>query len=226
MEYPGKELEVFDGAKIFQKYILLKIIKYLKDGIFEVGAGLGSFSREYIRKFNQVHLSDLDSHNFAELKKKFSDSKTKISQEKIQDTNQTYNTIIYLNVLEHIKEDEEEMNIAGSKLNLGGNLIILVPAHQNLYSKFDEAVGHCKRYETDFFTNFKNPNLKLKKLIYLDMLGYLLYFLNRLFFREEVYPSQNKILIWDKIFIPLTIILDFLFFYKFGKNILCVYEKV
>ncbi len=226
MEYPGKELEVFDGAKIFQKYIFLKIKEYLKDGIFEVGAGLGSFSREYVRKFNEVHLSDLDSHNFAELKKKFSNTKIKISQEKIQDTSQTYNTIIYLNVLEHIKKDEEEMNIASSKLNLGGNLIILVPAHQNLYSKFDEAVGHCKRYETGFFTNFKNPNLKLKKLIYLDMLGYLLYFFNNIFFKEEVYPSKNKIFIWDKIFIPITIILDFMFFYKFGKNILCVYEKV
>ena len=44
--------------------------------------------------------------------------------------------------------------------------------------------------------------------------------------KKEVYPSKNKILIWDKIFIPITIILDFIFFYKFGKNILCVYEKV
>ena len=39
-------------------------------------------------------------------------------------------------------------------------------------------------------------------------------------------PSKTKILIWDKIFIPITIILDFLTFYKFGKNILCVYEKI
>ena len=129
-------------------------------------------------------------------------------------------------MLEHIQKDIEEIDIASSKLNSGGNLIILVPAHQNLYSKFDKAVGHCKRYDIQFFKNLKRNDLKIKKLIYLDTLGYLLYFLNKIFFKEEEYPSKTKILIWDKIFIPITIILDFLTLYKFGKNILCVYEKV
>ena len=55
--------------------------------------------------------------------------------------------------------------------------------------------------------------------IYLDMFGYFLYFLNKIFFKEEEYPSTFKIMIWDKIFIPVTILLDFLSFYKFGKNI-------
>ncbi len=226
MEYPGKELEIFDKAKIFQKYVFLKIKKYFKDGIFEVGAGLGSFTREYINQYNNVHLSDLDTHNYNELKKKFSNKKALIFNEKIQKTKFTYNTIIYLNVLEHIQKDIEEIDIASSKLNSGGNLIILVPAHQNLYSKFDKAVGHCKRYDIQFFKNLKRNDLKIKKLIYLDTLGYLLYFLNKIFFKEEEYPSKTKILIWDKIFIPITIILDFLTLYKFGKNILCVYEKI
>ena len=99
-KYLGKELEIFDKAKIFQKYIFLKIKKYFKDNIFEVGAGLGSFSKEYLNKFKDIHLSDLDEYNFNELKKKFSGQGIKISQEKIQDTNLNYNTIVYLNVLE------------------------------------------------------------------------------------------------------------------------------
>ena len=101
-----------------------------------------------------------------------------------------------------------------------------MPAHQNLYSKFDKAVGHCKRYDIDYFKNINNNKLKIKKLIHLDMFGYFLYFLNKIFFKEEEYPSTFKIMVWDKIFIPITILLDFLSFYKFGKNILCVYEKI
>tara|TARA_Y100001958_G_C21187307_1_gene516085 strand:+ start:758 stop:1438 length:681 start_codon:yes stop_codon:yes gene_type:complete len=225
MEYQGQELEAFDKAKIFQKYIFFQIKKYFKNGIFEVGAGLGSFSKEYINDYQDIHLSDLDTQNFKTLKKKFSEKKIKISQEKIQDTNLKYNTIVYLNVLEHIKEDTKEINDAESKLNPGGNIIILVPAHQNLYSKFDKAVGHCKRYDIDYFKNINNKKLRIKKLIHLDMFGYFLYFLNKIFFREEEYPSTFKIMVWDKIFIPITILLDFLSFYKFGKNILCVYEK-
>ncbi len=226
MEYQGKELEIFDKAKIFQKYIFFKIKKYFKDDILEVGAGLGSFSKEYINLFKNIHLSDLDYGNYIKLKEKFSHKNIKISQEKINETNKLYNTIVYLNVLEHIKEDVSEINEACAKLKLGGNLIILVPAHQSLYSEFDKAIGHCKRYNKKFFKKVNNKNLKIKKLIYLDTAGYLLYYLNKIFFKEEVYPSLSKILIWDKIFIPLTIILDLIFFYKFGKNILCVYEKI
>ena len=85
---------------------------------------------------------------------------------------------------------------------------------------------NLKLQSIQFFKNLKRNDLKIKKLIYLDTLGYLLYFLNKIFFKEEEYPSKTKILIWDKIFIPITIILDFLTLYKFGKNILCVYEKV
>ena len=69
---------------------------------------------------------------------------------------------------------------------------------------------------TQFFKNINIDNLKIKKLIFLDLLGYL-YFFNKIFFKEEEYPSKIKILIWDKIFIPITIILDFITMYKFGK---------
>ena len=99
MEYQGQELEAFDKAKIFQKYIFFQIKKYFKNGIFEVGAGLGSFSKEYINDYQDIHLSDLDTQNFKTLKKKFSEKKIKISQEKIQDTDLKYNTIVYLNEL-------------------------------------------------------------------------------------------------------------------------------
>ena len=52
-----------------------------------------------------------------------------------------------------------------------------------------------------------------------------LYFLNKIFFKNEVYPTKLKIFIWDKIFTPLTIVIDFLTFRKFGKNILCIIKK-
>ena len=84
MDYQGQELEIFDKAKIFQKYVFFKIKKYFKDGIFEVGAGLGSFSKEYINHYKNIHLSDLDTHNFNQLKMKFSSKNIKISKEKIR----------------------------------------------------------------------------------------------------------------------------------------------
>jgi len=226
MDYVGKELEIFDTAKVFQKYVYFLIKKYFKNKIFEVGAGLGSFTRQYNNSYKEIYLSDLDKNNYLVLKKKFSKKKNiKINNQKINQINIKFNTILYLNVLEHIKKDKSEINLAISKLNSGGHLIILVPAHQKLYSKFDKAIGHCKRYNINFFKNNKFKNAKVEKLIYLDMVGYFLYFCNKIFFKEEIYPSKIKVFLWDKFFSPITIVLDFFTNYKYGKNVLCVYKK-
>ena len=227
MEYPGQELEIFDKATIWRKYISILTKKYFKNDFLEVGAGIGSFTSNYYKNIKNIVLTELDEKNIKILKDKYSaDKNITIQNKKISEINEKFNTIIYLNVLEHIKEDTLEIRSALDKLNLGGCLIILVPAHQELYGKFDEAVGHYKRYNIDYFKFSKFENAKIEKLIYLDLFGYLLYFLNKLFFKDEVYPSKFKIFLWDKIFSPITFFLDYLTRYKFGKNILCVYKKI
>ena len=113
---------------------------------------------------------------------------------------------------------------ARNKLKKNGHLIIIVPAGKKIYSNLDKAVGHYRRYEKKFFKR-KLFNLNRVCLYSLDGLGYLLYFLNKLFFKEEVFPSKFKIFIWDKLFTPLTILFDFLTNYNFGKCILVIYKK-
>ena len=227
MNYPGEELEIFDKATIWRKYIYATIKHYFKDNFLEVGAGIGSFTTNYFEKFQNITLCDLDNENVKILQKKFYQNKNiTIYDKRINELEGKFNTIIYLNVLEHITEDSHEINSALNKLNLGGHLIILVPAHQNLFGKFDKAVGHCRRYDIDFFKLNKFKNVKIQKLIFLDLFGYILYFLNKFFFKDEVYPSKLKIFLWDKIFTPITIIMDYITRYKLGKNILCVYKKI
>ena len=227
MKYPGKELEIFDKATIWRKYIYYLTKNYLKDNILEIGEGIGSFTKGYYKKFQNITLTDLDEENVNTLKKNFSEEKNiKICSNFINEIEGKFNTIIYLNVLEHIKNDMDEINSSLNKLNTGGHLIILVPAHQKLYSKFDEIIGHCKRYEINFFQLNKFKKAEIQKLMFLDMFGYFLYFFNKIFFKEEVYPSKFKIFLWDKIFCPITIIFDYITRYKFGKNILCIYKKI
>jgi len=226
MDYAGLELENFDKAHIWRKYIFFLIKKYFNDGFLEVGAGIGSFTKNYFKKFNNIVLSEIDTNNINQLKKKFDNDKNiQISKDSIKNINKKFNTIIYLNVLEHIKDDTLEINNALEKLNVGGYLIILVPAGNKLYGKFDKAIGHERRYEIDFFKKNKFKNAKLIDLYSLDCFGYFLYFVNQLIFNEEVYPSKFKIFIWDKIFTPFTIVIDYLTRYKFGKNIMCIYQK-
>ena len=128
-----------------------------------------------------------------------------------------FDTIIYMSVLEHIEHDVSEINIALSKLESQGYLIILVPAHNYMYSQFDKEIGHFKRYEIDFFQNLKFNNSKIIKCFMTDTMGWILYYLNKIFYKNEKYPSKLKIFLWDKIFTPITSIADFLLMYKFEQ---------
>ena len=225
-EYPEIALERFDKANFWILYIVFKIRKFLKDEMLEVGAGCGSFTKAYMKNFQSITLTDADAGSYNLLKKNFiNEKKITVLNSLTKNINKKFNTILYFNVLEHVKEDKLEIRNALEKLNSGGHLIILVPAHQKIYSKLDKAVGHCKRYDINFFKENKFENSEIVKLHFLDFFGYSLYYLNKIFFKEETYPTTIKIFIWDKIFTPLTTIVDFLTGYKFGKNILCIYKK-
>ena len=225
-KYPEIALERFDKSNFWIFYFVLKIRKFLKDGILEVGAGCGSFTRGYMKNFQSITLTDTDEGSYNLLKKNFINEKNiNVLNSNIKDIDSRFNTLLYFNVLEHIEDDKLEIKNALEKLNYGGHLIILVPAHQKIYSNLDKAVGHYRRYDINFFKENKFKNSEIVKLQYLDFFGYALYYLNKIFFKKETYPTAVKIFIWDKISTPLTTIADFFSGYKFGKNILCIYRK-
>ena len=70
-KYPGLELERFNKANLWIKYIIFKIMRFLKDDMLEVGAGLGSFTKGYMKKFHSITLTDTDEDNLNLLKKNF-----------------------------------------------------------------------------------------------------------------------------------------------------------
>ena len=106
MKYAGLELENFDKAHIWRKYIYFLIKKYMQNDFLEVGAGIGSFTKNYLHKFKNITLTELDENNLNHLKNKFiKNENIEISNILTKNLNKKFNTIIYLNVLEHIKDD-------------------------------------------------------------------------------------------------------------------------
>jgi len=71
MNYPGKELEMFDKAHFWRKYLHLVTKKFIGKKILEVGAGIGSFTKIYIKENVNIILSEIDDQNCEILKKKF-----------------------------------------------------------------------------------------------------------------------------------------------------------
>jgi len=224
INYDGFELDTFDAAKKFRNYQLYYLKSYIKDPFLEVGAGQGGLTNLYKKFTKDITLIEPDNKLFQLLRKKFRKKNIKIKNQTIDKIKFKYQTIIYFDVLEHIKSDLKEVKIASKKLKKNGNLIFNVPAHQLFYNEFDKAVGHFKRYnKKDFKDIEKKTDLKIEKLIYYDSIGLLFLILNKIFKLKET-NLKNKIYFWNML-IPLSKIIDKLTFNKFGKSLLCVFKK-
>ena len=220
-------LDIFDSANVWIKYVHFLNSKYYKNDFLEIGAGIGSFTDKYKRNIKNIFLTEIDKNNLNILKKKYqNDTNVTILEDEVSNISQKFNTICHFNVLEHVKEDKEEIINCLNRINKDGHLIILAPAHNELYGNLDREVGHYRRYKKSFFKDLNLSDGKIVELKYMDCMGYILYYMNKLIYKNETYPSSLKIFIWDKIFTPITILLDFLTAYRFGKNVLCVIKKI
>ena len=165
-----------------------------------------SFLNYELKRTNQ---GEIDKNNINILKKKYqNDTNVTVLESEVSKISQKFNTICHFNVLEHVKEDKEEIINCLNKINKDGYLIILAPAHNELYGNLDREVGHYRRYKKSFFKDLNLSDGKIVELKYMDCMGYILYYMNKLIYKNETYPSSLKIFIWDKIFTPITILLD------------------
>ena len=150
------ELEFFDAAKNWRKYQFENILKYINFDVLEVGPGTGNNVQYYKEKASQITLLEINKHLVNSLESKFNgDKKIVVLNSDIHSQEKKFDTILYMDVLEHIEDDKKEIDRALEQLNSGGNLIFFVPAYQFLYSDFDKAIGHVKRYNKQFFLSLK-----------------------------------------------------------------------
>lgn len=151
--YPGKELHLFEKAVHWKKYFSSFITPYIKNHVLEAGAGLGANTAFLnVSRSQKWLLVEPDTKMNAILQAKLNDgllpANCKVFSGTIDqlDVHEKFDSIMYIDVLEHIKEDEREMQLAAQLLAPGGYLIVLSPSFDLLYSRFDKEIGHYRRY--------------------------------------------------------------------------------
>src|SRR5215208_5463768 len=151
--YVGNELELFQHATVWKNYFGRFIKPYLKGNILEVGAGIGGTTMHLCDgSQKQWTCLEPDPALYEELEKKIRNKElpsccTSVKGV-IQDLpeDQRFDAIMYIDVIEHIENYKAELEAAERHLMNGGYLIVLIPAHQFVYSPFDKSIGHYKRY--------------------------------------------------------------------------------
>lgn len=230
--YVGSELDLFSKAIRWKQYFRSTFSAYLKGAVLEVGAGLGG-TTEILCDGSQ------DSWLCLEPDKELTNS----IQDKIRagelpaccqaragfsselGPNDQFDAILYIDVLEHIEDDKTEAIVAAKHLKPGGFLIILSPAHQFLYSPFDKAIGHFRRYSLEELSAVVPNELKLVSIQYLDSVGLFASLGNRMLLRQSM-PTEKQILFWDSVLVPMSQIVDPLLGFRFGKTVIGVWKKV
>ena len=223
---PSWELEFFDAAKNWRKYQFENILKYINSSVLEVGPGTGNNVQYYRDKASEITLLEINKHMSNLLKSKFEgDQKITVQNSDIYSQERKFDTILYMDVLEHIEDDKNEINRALEQLKPGGNIIFFVPAYQFLYSDFDKVIGHVKRYNKRFFFSFnKDEKISITRLKYFDSVGFFMAVLNKLFNKNKKETIGPGVKIWNKL-IFLSKIMDVIFLNKFGKSLFCVMKK-
>ena len=136
-----------------------------------------------------------------------------------------FDTILYIDVLEHIFDDQSELQRASAMLRAGGSLIVLSPAYGCLYTPFDRAIGHWRRYQKQTLEKAAPKECQLDTAIYLDSAGFWASAGNRLFLKQNM-PTLRQIHFWDRYLVSISRVLDPLVLHSFGKSILAVWIKV
>lgn len=229
--YVGSELDVFRHARNWKRYYRGLIAPYIRGRVLEVGAGIGATTRVLCAGTEQSWTClEPDPALARRIDEEHARDPYPVRPEVVVgtletlDPKRTFDSLLYIDVLEHIEDDQAEFRRAAARLDPGGSLVILCPAHQYLFSEFDRSIGHYRRYDAPMMRALKADGLRLERTAYLDSTGMLLSLLNR-FVRRQGAPSAGPILVWDRVFIPCSRILDPLLGRRLGKTIVGVWTR-
>ena len=229
--YPGRELEVFSLANNWRMYIKSLLTSFIVGEVLEVGAGIGSTTASLCSKSQPGWLClEPDMKLYSILIEKISYNelppccKALNSSVRKLLSYQLFDTVLYIDVLEHIENDRDELDAVVKHIKIGGRLIVLSPAYQWLYSPFDRAVGHYRRYTHTDLLEIAPESLEPVSVSYLDSVGMIASAANRILLKEK-YPSSFQIKYWDRFLVPISKVLDPLFLRKIGKTVVVIWER-
>jgi SAM-dependent methyltransferase len=151
---PGAEiLDAFSVAPKFNRWMADTIRPFVGKKVLEIGAGMGNLTRQLAKRRERYVASDIDVEHLGRLRNRLQ-HRTRLEVATCDLSNtadfqrfaESMDTVICLNVLEHMEHDVHCMRNIHGALAPGGRAIILVPHGQEIYGQLDIVLGHYRRY--------------------------------------------------------------------------------
>ena len=123
---------------------------HLGADVLEIGAGHGDLTDLFARGRSRYVATDISDWCLDALHERFPEGSAVEVRALDLDTydpgDERFDSIVMVNVLEHIEDDGAALRKLHEALRPGGRIVLYVPAYMLLYSKFDQKIGHYRRY--------------------------------------------------------------------------------
>lgn len=223
----SQTLESMSQATWYNRWTQTKFSKYLTGKILEIGCGIGNFS-SYLAKYGRLTAIDINYEYLHKAKDRV-DKNVRVGFGNIESgqyffDKEIFDTIVCINVLEHISKDKKALKNIYQLLAQNGTLILLLPAHGFLYNSIDKSIGHFRRYEKDKIEyQLKDTGFEILSLRRLNFLGAIGWFIAGKIFKDKSI-SEDKIKIFNLVS-PVFLTIENIFEPMVGTSILVVARK-
>ena len=183
---------------------------FLGRRVLEVGSGVGNQTRLLLDR-ERVVASDVEPHYRTELRSRFGDRPNVAvaafrfpltGPDRALALAERPDTVVCLNVLEHIEDDAAAVRDFASLLPPGGRLVLLVPAMAALYGTLDVNLNHYRRYEPEGLRRLvAGAGFEIDSLRYLNRPGVIGWWLNSRVLKRKILPRQQTRAF--RLFLPL-----------------------
>lgn len=200
-------------AKGFNRWMLSQFSGFVGRRVFEAGCGIGNFT-ELLLDRERLVCADYDPFYVELIDRRYGhmenvrtlrmdlaerDAVRRVAAERLD-------TIISLNVVEHIERDQEVLENFFEALQPGGHAIVLVPAHPSLFSECDRTLGHFRRYKREeLVERFERAGFRIASVKEFNRFGVIGWWVNKVLRRREVSPGQMRLYEW---LLPLAKLVD------------------
>lgn len=211
------------------------VTPHLTGRILDIGSGTGNHLSG-LQKHELVSL-DLSEECVEQLSRRFSCLPNwkflvgDISNPKIfsQLEPMSFDCVFSSNVFEHIPDDESALRNAVKLLKPGGRVVLVLPAHPELFGDMDKLAGHFRRYNKHAVRElFERAGLEVVRLRYVNFLGAIGWFINNRLFHHRNLSSGSinfQIRLFDKLLIPILRFIEGDKSLPFGQSLICVGKK-
>jgi SAM-dependent methyltransferase len=227
-QYFGKDLEAMSSAENYREWILDEFAPYLGGSVAEVGAGAGSFSTLLLETNMSSLVAFEPSHNMYPLLREAlaGDERARAVNGFFHggNTEERFDSILYVNVLEHVEDEVSELANARDWLDPNGHLLIFVPALPWLYSELDRQVGHFRRYrKRDLVDLVQRSGFSIVKARYFDMVGVVPWYINFVLLKNSI--SGGNVALYDRLVVPPMRWVEAIAPPPIGKNVLLIAKR-